>query len=272
MALSRELLGDQFRKATLELNASDDRGLEAVREKIKSFAAQKIPLPEGRHKIIILDEADSMTESAQQALRIIISDYSHTTRFALACNDSSKIIEPIQSRCSILRFSKLKNDEIDERLNKIVRIENVSFEDRGIQALIETSDGDMRYALNNLQSTVVGFNNVTHENVYKIVDIPKPEILKSCFEHCINDRIDEALNIIDTLIADGYNAYDIVNVISRVIQDSNLIEEEFKYDLLKEVSLIKMKVMEGIDSEAQLYGFFSEICELSFKNKNLLKK
>ena len=174
MALGRELLGDHFKKATLELNASDDRGLEAVREKIKSFAAQKIPLPEGRHKIIILDEADSMTESAQQALRIIISDYASTTRFALACNDSSKIIEPIQSRCSILRFAKLRNDEIEERLNQIVTKETIKCDRGGMTALIETSDGDMRYALNNLQSTVVGFASVSHDNVYKIVGIPKP--------------------------------------------------------------------------------------------------
>ena len=112
MAIARELLGDMFRKATLELNASDDRGIDTVRDKIKSFAAQKIILPEGKHKIIILDEADSMTESAQQALRIVISDYATTTRFALACNDSNKIIEPLQSRCVILRFSKLKEDEV----------------------------------------------------------------------------------------------------------------------------------------------------------------
>ena len=163
MALAHELLGENFKKATIELNASDDRGLDVVRDKIKSFAAQKVPLAQGRHKIVILDEADSMTETAQQAMRIIISDFSNTTRFALACNDSSKIIEPIQSRCSILRFSKLKTEEIKERLNKIIKIENIPAEEDGITALIETSDGDMRYALNNLQSTFVGFNKVTRE-------------------------------------------------------------------------------------------------------------
>lgn len=262
MALGKELLDLNFKKATLELNASDDRGLEAVRDKIKSFAAQKIPLPEGRHKIIILDEADSMTESAQQALRIIISDYASTTRFALACNDSSKIIEPIQSRCSILRFAKLKNDEIEDRLNSIVTQEGFDSDKGGIQALIETSDGDMRYALNNLQSTVVGFGKVTHDNVYKIVDIPKPEILKSCFDLCLKYQTDEALNVVDGLINDGYNSYDIINVISKVLQDTTLIEEELKYDILKIISLYKMRILDGIDSESQLYGLFSEICEM----------
>ena len=271
MALSRELLGENFKRATLELNASDDRGLEAVREKIKSFAAQKIPLPEGKHKIIILDEADSMTESAQQALRIIISDYSHTTRFALACNDSSKIIEPIQSRCSILRFSKLKNDEIEERLIQIMKREEISFDKDGVEALIDTAEGDMRYALNNLQSTVVGFKIVTHENVYKIVDIPKPEILKEVFELCLWEKIDKALDNIDELLFNGYNSYDIVNVISKVVQDSHLVEEDLKFEILKIVSSVKMRVLDGIDSQAQLYGFVAEICEVCMNNKNLIK-
>lgn len=271
MALAKELLGDNFKKATLELNASDDRGLEAVRDKIKSFASQKIPLPEGRHKIIILDEADSMTENAQQALRLIITDFSSTTRFALACNDSAKIIEPIQSRCSILRFSKLKSEEIGERLKAIFNKENIQYDNGGVQALIETCDGDMRYALNNLQSTVVGFGEVTHDNVYKIVDIPKPEILKSVFELCLKGKADDALDIVDDLLREGYNAYDVINVIFRVIQDTTLVVEEFRYDLLKEVSIIKMRVLEGLDSEAQIYGFIAELCELSLNNRSQIK-
>ena len=121
-ALSKTLLGTLFKNATLELNASDDRGIDSVREKVKSFAAQFINLPERRHKIIILDEADSMTQSAQQALRVIMSDFSNTTRFALACNDSTKIIEPIQSRCTILRYGKIKPDEMEERINAVISL------------------------------------------------------------------------------------------------------------------------------------------------------
>jgi len=98
MCLAREMLKDTFKEAVLELNASDERGIDVVRDKIKSFAHQKVSVPENMHKIIILDEADSMTESAQQALRMVMTEYSDTTRFALACNDSSKIIEPLQSR------------------------------------------------------------------------------------------------------------------------------------------------------------------------------
>ena len=99
--LARQMLGEAARQAVCELNASDERGIDVVREKIKSFAQQKVNVPSNMHKIIILNEADSMTSSAQQALRMIMTDYTSTTRFALACNDSSKIIEAIQSRCAI---------------------------------------------------------------------------------------------------------------------------------------------------------------------------
>jgi replication factor C subunit 2/4 len=95
-----------------ELNASDERGIEVVREQIKKFAQKKVNLPPGHTKVIILDEADSLTEGAQHALRMIISNYSDTTRFILSCNDSQKIIEPIQSRCIMLRFTKLKDNEV----------------------------------------------------------------------------------------------------------------------------------------------------------------
>lgn len=144
------MLGDSVKQGTLELNASDDRGIDVVREKIKQFAHQKVSVPTGMHKLIILDEADSMTESAQQALRMVMTDYSNTTRFALACNDSSKLIEPIQSRCAIVRFTKLTDEEMLKRLKTIVDSEKFDCKNEGYEAIIFTAEGDMRYALNNL--------------------------------------------------------------------------------------------------------------------------
>ena len=112
----RQMLGDAAADAVLELNASDARGIDVVRSKIKMFAQKKVTLPPGRHKLVILDEADSMTASAQQALRRTMEIYSQTTRFALACNISSKIIEPIQSRCAILRYSRLTDAQVESWL------------------------------------------------------------------------------------------------------------------------------------------------------------
>jgi len=109
----------------LELNASNDRGIETVRNKIKMFAQQKVTLPPGRHKIIILDEADSMTDGAQQALRRTMELWSNTTRFALACNNSDKIIEAIQSRCAMLRYGKLSDQEVITQLLNVCKAEKV---------------------------------------------------------------------------------------------------------------------------------------------------
>ncbi|PKU81605.1 replication factor C subunit 2-like [Dendrobium catenatum] len=125
LALAHELLGPHCREAVLELNASDDRGIDVVRNRIKMFAQKKVTLPPGRHKLIILDEADSMTSGAQQALRRTMEIYSNTTRFALACNTSSKIIEPIQSRCALVRFSRLSDQEILSRLLTVLEAEKV---------------------------------------------------------------------------------------------------------------------------------------------------
>ncbi len=112
LCLAREMLGENYKNAVLELNASDARGIDVVRNKIKMHAQKKVTLPPGRHKIIILDEADSMTSAAQQALRRTMEIYSNTTRFAIACNNSTKIIEPIQSRCALLRFTRLSDAEV----------------------------------------------------------------------------------------------------------------------------------------------------------------
>ena len=123
------------------------------------------------HKIIILDEADSLTASAQQALRMVMTEFSSTTRFALACNDSSKLIEPIQSRCAIVRFTKLSDMEVMRRLHEIIRLEELNADDDGIEAIIFTAEGDMRYALNNLQATASGFDKViSRENVFRVCD------------------------------------------------------------------------------------------------------
>jgi len=138
LCLAREMLGPVYKEAVLELNASDDRGLDVVRQRIKMFAQKKVTLKPGHHKIVILDEADSMTGQAQQALRRTMELHSATTRFAFACNNSSKIIEPIQSRCAVVRYSRLTNSDVLQRLRAVVAAENIGDKvtQDGLEALL----------------------------------------------------------------------------------------------------------------------------------------
>ena len=266
LALAHELLGENFKKAVIELNASDERGINVVRDKIKRFAQQKIPLPEGRHKIIILDEADSMTSSAQGSMRVTISDYSNTTRFVLACNDSSKIIEAIQSRCTVLRFGKLSSDDIKERIKYVLNNEKAKYDDSGLKAIIDTCNGDMRYALNNTQSCIVGFGEVNEENVYKIVELPRPKEIETIYNYCLHNKFIEAINKFGELFDEGYSCLEIISVFNRLIQESSKIDDKVRILLLKKISEYKMNLIDGLDSSLQMSGFISEIYNIIPKN------
>lgn len=199
LCLARQLLGDAYKEAVLELNASDERGIDVVRNRIKGFAQKKVTLPAGRQKIVILDEADSMTSGAQQALRRTMEIYSGTTRFAFACNQSNKIIEPLQSRCAILRYSRLTDAQVVKRLYQICKAEDVQYSDDGIAALVFSAEGDMRQAINNLQSTAAGFGFVSGDNVFRVVDSPHPVKVQAMIKACQDQKIDEALDILKDL-------------------------------------------------------------------------
>lgn len=264
--LAMELLGPElYSQATLELNASDDRGIDVVRNKIKQFAQTKILLPPGRHKIIILDEADSMTQGAQQALRRTMEIYSNTTRFAFACNELSKIIEPLQSRCAILRYNKLLDEQVLARLLEVTKAEDVKYNAEGLKALIFTAEGDMRQAINNLQLTVAGFGFVNDVNVFKIVDQPHPLVIKKIISACIlgPPNIDEALEFLDSLWSKGYSAIDIVTLTFKVAKTFPGISEQKRLDVLKEVGFAHMRVLEGVSSYLQLCGLLSKLCDLN---------
>lgn len=266
LCLAHQLLGPSYRDAVLELNASDDRGIDVVRNKIKMFAQKKVTLPPGRHKIIILDEADSMTSGAQQALRRTMEIYSNTTRFALACNQSTKVIEPIQSRCAIVRFTKLGDKEVLSRVVYVCQQEKVPYVPEGLEAIIFTADGDMRQALNNLQATHSGFSLINQENVFKVCDQPHPILVANLISHCLSAEIDNAYSIMKHLCDLGYSATDIITTLFRVVRNYKM-QEFLKLEFIKEVGFCHMRISDGVNSRLQLSGLLAKLCKVTLKSQ-----
>src|SRR5277367_2560357 len=178
----------------------------------------------------------SMTPGAQQALRRTMEIYAGTTRFALACNQSNKIIEAIQSRCAIVRYSRLTDQQVLTRLLQICQAENVTHTEDGLAALIFSAEGDMRQAINNLQSTVAGFGLVNGENVFKVCDQPHPIAVQNMLRECLNGKVEEALETLRDLWGKGYSAVDIISTMFRVVKTMDSLQEYTKLEFIKVAS------------------------------------
>ncbi|KAH7033495.1 DNA replication factor C-like protein [Microdochium trichocladiopsis] len=272
LCLARQLLGDAYKEAVLELNASDERGIDVVRNRIKGFAQKKVTLPAGRHKLVILDEADSMTSGAQQALRRTMEIYSNTTRFAFACNQSNKIIEPLQSRCAILRYARLTDAQVVKRLMQIIEAEKVQYSDDGLAALVFSAEGDMRQAINNLQSTFAGFGFVSGDNVFKVVDSPHPIKVQAMLKACYEGNVESALDTLRELWDLGYSSHDIISTMFRVTKTMPTLSEHSKLEFIKEIGFTHMKILEGVQTLLQLSGCVARLCKLNIDPKKFETK
>lgn len=287
LCLARQLLGDAYKEAVLELNASDERGtdlteitrisltdtllgIDVVRNRIKGFAQKKVTLPPGRQKLVILDEADSMTSGAQQALRRTMEIYSATTRFAFACNQSNKIIEPLQSRCAILRYARLTDAQLVKRLLQIIEAEKVEYSEDGLAALVFSAEGDMRQAINNLQSTFAGFGFVSGDNVFKVVDSPHPIKVQAMIKACFEGQINAAMEILKELWDLGYSCHDIISTMFRVTKTIPTLSEHAKLEFIKEIGFTHMKILEGVQTLLQLSGCVARLCKLNMDPKKFI--
>ncbi|CAD7928768.1 unnamed protein product [Amoebophrya sp. A120] len=252
-ALAKQTLGEEmYKTAVLEMNASDERGIDVVRDTIHSFARTKYNnLPPGCSKIVILDEVDSMTTSAQQALRVIMEEYGMHTKFALACNISSKVIEALQSRCAILRFGKVKESEVEARLRKIIALEKVECTDDGVKALSFIANGDLRIGINGLQSAHAGFGLVNRENVYRVCDVPNPVVVNQSLQCVIKQRPDIAFSKLNTLVEKGYAIEHVLQVLGRCIKSYDCPEFQ-KLEFLRLLADANCNAVLGCRSAIQL--------------------
>lgn len=214
-----------------------------------------------RHKIIILDEADSMTTAAQQALRRTMELFSNTTRFCLACNNSTKIIEAIQSRAAILRFSKLSNEQVLECVLRVCQAEQVAYTDDGLEAILFTAEGDMRHALNTLQASFHLTKNglVNQATVFKVCDQPHPKTLGEILDCCHKGQAKGAVDRMAALYRTGYSTSDIIGTMFKVAKAHPDLPEALKLEYLREIGFAQMRISDGVNSMLQLLGLVSRL-------------
>ena len=248
---AKKLFGHEWRQNFLELNASDERGIDVVRVKVKDFARTRA-IGDVPYKIIFLDECDALTREAQQALRRTMENYTQTTRFILSCNYSSRIIEPIQSRCAVFRFKPLDKKDIYILIDKIVREEKLKLSDNAREALAVASEGDCRRLVNLMQSSAVLDSKITEENIYQIASLAQPKELMGILEMALANRFLEARNkLLDVMLNYGLSGLDLIKQIQREILNLQIDDKE-KMRLIDKCGEIEFRLTEGSDEFVQL--------------------
>ncbi len=251
LIIVKELFKESWKENYLELNASDERGIQIVREKVKSFARTKT-LGNVPFKIIFLDEADALTPEAQQALRRIMENYSSSCRFLMSCNYSSKIIDPIQSRCIMFRFKLLEKKEIKEVIRKIGEKEGLTLPEDAIDLIYEASDGDCRRCINLLQSTAAISPQISSDLISTIVSSTKPKNIRVILDYALSGDFENAREkLLDTMLKEGISGQDIIKAIQREVW-SMQIEPELKVKITEKTGEIEFRIVEGSDPYVQL--------------------
>ena len=251
LALVKELFGETWKQNFNELNASDERGIGIIRGKIKDFA-RTAPIGKADFKIIFLDEADSLTNDAQSALRRTIEKYSHICRFILSVNYSSKVIEPIQSRCTVFRFHPIKPNDVKKYMNKIAKNEKLEITNDGLETLIFISRGDLRKAINVLQVGASVNKKINAELLYETTSTAKPEDVKNLINTALSGNFMAARNqLYDLLVKYGLSGEDIIKQIHQNIFDLS-IPNESKIRLIEKTGDTEFRLIEGSNAHIQL--------------------
>jgi len=252
----KELYKENWKENYLELNASDERGINVIREKVKNFARTK-SLGNIPFKIIFLDEADALTPEAQQALRRTMENYSTTCRFILSCNYSSKIIDPIQSRCAIFKFKLLEKKDIEKVVMKIIEKENMTIKPEAIEILYEGCEGDCRRCINILQSTASISPSITSELIATIISNTKPRDIKVVLDYALSGDFQKSKEkLLDIMLRESISGQDVIKAIQKEIWNLP-VEPDIKVKLTEKTGEVEFRLVEGSDPFIQLQSLLA---------------
>lgn len=258
LIIAKETFGEDWRNNFLELNASDERGIDVVRNKVKDFARTRT-IGDYPFKIIYLDECDALTKEAQQALRRTMENYTKTCRFVLSCNYSSKIIDPIQSRCAVFRFRPVSKEEVFNLVDFIAKGEELVISDGAKKALYEVSEGDCRKVTNILQSCASTTRNIEETNIYAISAVARPtEILDILNLATKNKFVESRDKLLKTMYDYGLSGLDVIKQIQKEILNLD-IDSKKKMMLIDKCGDIEFRLVEGSDEYLQLESFLAYI-------------
>jgi replication factor C small subunit len=260
LCLARDLYGIVYREHLMELNASDERGINVVRETVKTFARIK-SIGEIPFKIMILDEADNMTADAQQALRRTMERFTETCRFVMCANYSGKIIEPIQSRCAPFRFTHLPREEHDRYLKEIAEKEKLKLSNEGVDAIFEVCGGDLRKAINTLQAAASLNKPIDAKTVYSITGRASPADVQKMIKTAMDgDFLEARKQLRDMIQKYGIAGSDLIRQIHTELFKAD-IPEQWKIRLADVVGETDYRLVEGSDEEIQLSALLARLVE-----------
>lgn len=257
MVVAKKLFGDSWKENFLELNASDERGIDVIRIKVKDFARTKA-IGNVPFKIIYLDESDALTREAQQALRRTMENFTKTCRFILSANYSTKIIEPIQSRCAIFRFKKLSKEDIFNLIERIAKNEKLEISEEAKNALYEISNGDCRKLQNLMQSCAALSNKITEKIVFEVASYAKPKELKEIIELSKSNFIKARDKLLEVIYSQGISGVDLIKQFENIILGLD-IDSKKKMKIIDRAAEIEFRMSEGSDEFLQLEALLSYI-------------
>jgi replication factor C small subunit len=258
LVIARKLFGEEWHNNFLELNASDERGIDVIRVKVKDFARTRA-IGDVPFKIIYLDECDALTKDAQQALRRTMENYTQTCRFILSCNYSSKIIDPIQSRCSVFRFKPLPKDEAGKIIDQIAKHEGLTIDEKAKEALIQLSEGDCRKLENIMQSCAAMKSHITEQVIFSVASAARPKEIHDVLIACAKGDFSGAKNkLLDTMLNHGLSGIDVIKQVQPEIWKLEGVDNRKKLEMVKECGEAEFRMVEGSDEFIQLEAMLAK--------------